>query len=48
MSQQMTSKVELELPAGPVVTERRAGLRWLMLAGGFRQIVVIKLKRDRY
>ena len=29
-----TSKVELELPAGPVVTQRRAGRRWLMLAVG--------------
>ena len=41
MSQQMTSKVELELPAGPVVTQRRAGLRWLMLAVGL--VVVLAL-----
>ena len=41
MSQQMTSKVELELPAGPVVTERRASLRWLMLAVGL--VVVLAL-----
>ncbi len=41
MSQQMTSKVELELPAGPVVTQRRTGLRWLMLAVGL--VVVLAL-----
>ena len=28
MSQQMTSKVDIDLPAAPLITERRSGLRW--------------------
>lgn len=41
MSEQLTAKVDLELPAGPVLSERRTPLRWAMLAVGL--LVVLAL-----
>ena len=41
MSQQMTAKVDVELPAQPVLPQGRPGLRWVMLAVGLAVVLAL-------
>jgi len=41
MSQQMTAKVDVDLPAQPVLPRGRPGLRWVMLAVGLAVVLAL-------